>query len=334
MARRSKRTPPLRVGLVGSGKLAKKAIKQHLSDFIEAQDGPVTWYFPLEEDTPKALSDAVDELFTQEATYVLVTDGTSDDDLEEHAESIVEVESAQSGVISELVTAPGESKTLIILLDEDTEGDLDLLEHAAEEKLKTLDLCHGLQEIELEDASEEEPEEEEEEDDADEDGPELPAKVQKAIDKGDRDKAIDELKKLDREEILEFAEALEFDPEEFKGKHAKTIAASVVDYILSGLEGDEPEDEPEDEDVPEEEEEAPAPKRGRGRKASAAAEPEDEPEEAEPEPEAEDAAAMTRSAPMSVHPSDVLHVLASITNAHDLKTAKDFHKFAKEQGLL
>lgn len=338
MARRSKRKSGLTVGLVGSGKSPAKAIKQHLSDFVEAQDGEITWVFPLTENSPKSLTTAVNTLFEDEAVYGLVVDGTTtDEDLSEHAKFEEEhEEDAHLGVIEHLKEVEGDTK-LIILLDENQESDLDLLDAADEAKIEVLDLCSALAVIELEstDAADE-PEDEDEdepeaaEDDADEEeetseGDDLPvpAEALKAIEDGDADSAITLLKAFTRENLVSIAEKVGLDIP--KGVHRKTIATDIVGKIsedLGGGSSDDAADEPED--APEE-----TPKRSR-KKAG--------PEEtSEPEPNE----GMTKvsevkhdpSVSGEVHPR-VVEMLAGIAASNSTEEAEKFFKFGRANNMF
>ena len=320
------------VALAGEGKVTKKQAKTHLSDFIESVDGEILWVIPVSDDVSKPLSMVSDFLWEEEARYVLVTDEEgADEDWTENAESVVEAdEDIYAAAIAEAGEADADDKRLIIILDEDSDDDVNLVEAAMDAGLSCYDLTSGLAELDEvveEDDDEEDAEEEAEPEDADEEEGdeeddvaeeiELPAKTQKLFDKGDAEGAALKLaEEFSSNDVRKLADQIGVEYE--KGVWAKTIAKDIIEKLTY-------EEEPEEEVEPEPEEK---PKKKSSKKAS-----KPEPEvEAEPEPE--DTVAMTQAAPMSVHPEAVLNVLTAITNAHDLKTAKDFYKFAKDQGLI
>ena len=334
MARRSKRAPSP-VALVGSGKVAEKAMKQHLSDFIEAQDGELLWLIPFSENSGKSLDAAIDFLVEENATYAVISDGTlEDEDLEKYAQDWTELESGDphEAVIaraSEDDTAVG----VVILLDEQLDSDLDLVEAAAEAGLTTYDLCAGLQVVELEEADEPEAEDPDEDEASAEPEPadepevaapaDIPSEALDAISAGEGDEAVEILKKLSREVLVKIAEGVNLDVP--KGTHRKTIATDIVKELLSDGAREKAEPEPEDE---------PAPKTKPSRKSKPEAAPEtpSAPEEDGPVP----APAETgRAAPaLSVGASDLILLLRDVTLAQGTAEAKKFLQLLRDEELL
>lgn len=280
------------VGLVGSGKVTVKAAKSHLSDFIErfSEDGEILWVLPDTEDVTKSLTAVKNFLWEEEATYVLVSDGTfGDDDWTDNAKTVVEVETEDvyASLVTEVSGYEAENLAVIFILDEDHDGDVELLEAASSEGLTCYDLTAGLNELELEDAEEEATEEDEdvaeevesaeevEDEEEAEEGdtaPAIPEKVQALIDKGKVEQAAAKLTEaMDRDELADLSDQLGVGAKT-KGVWAKTIAKNIVEYLSP--EGDEPEAE-------EEPEEKPAAKK-KTRKTKA------EKKATEPEPEVED----------------------------------------------
>lgn len=255
MARRSRRSASLNVGLVGAGTASAKSIKQELSGFIEAQDTEITWVFPLSEDTPKPLQTAVEFLYEEGASYVLIDDGTTEDaDLTENAQEVVEAEDAQAGVVAYIAKAEGES-LLVILLDEEHDGDYDLLTATSDEGIRIKDLASAMIEIDFvdvegaDDAEDEaEGDEGDGDDPADSDALGLPEDAAAAIEAGDVEGAVDILKELSKSDLAEIAEGLGL--EVAKGQHRKTIADDIVGYLVSGVQS--PSDEDDDSEVTEE----------------------------------------------------------------------------------
>lgn len=334
------------VALAGGGKVTKKQAKTHLSDFIESVDGEILWVIPVSDDTPKPLAMVSDFLWEEEARYVLVVDEDgADEDWTENAERVVEAdEDIYAAAIAEAGEADADDNRLIIILDEDSDDDVDLVEAAMDAGLSCYDLASGLAELdevveedddddEAEDAEEESEPEEADEDEGDEEDDvteiELPAKTQKLLDKGDaKGAALKLAEEFSSNDVRKLADKVGVEYE--KGVWAKTIAKDIIDRLVHEDGDDEPEEAPEPEEKP---------KKKSSKKAS---KPEPEPEEEVKYPDtdegdprlSEGGGETVMAAPVTLHPAEVLHVLASITNAHDLKTAKDFHKFAKDQGLI
>ena len=265
------------VAVAGAGTVTKKQAKTHLSDFIEAVDGEILWVLPIGADVTKSLTMVFDFLWAEEARYVLVTDEDgADQDWVDNAESVVEAEDTVTAALEVVAENDAEDKRVIFLLDEEHEGDLDLLESAMDAGLKCLDLGAGLAELEVEDGDEEdEPEEEDTGDEPDEDEEseevvevELPPKVQKLLDKGDAEGAALQLaEEFSSSEVRELADEVGVTYK--KGAWAKTIAKDIIDAMISGEAPEEEAEEPEEAPEP-----APEKKiRKRTPKAEAAPEP-------------------------------------------------------------
>lgn len=271
------------VAVAGAGTVTKKQAKTHLSDFIEAVDGEILWVLPIGADVTKSLTMVFDFLWAEEARYVLVTDDDgADQDWVDNAEVVVEAEDTYSAALEVVAENPAEDKRVIFLLDEEHEGDLDLLESAMDAGLKCLDLGAGLAELEVEDGDEEDEPEEEDAGDEPEDEEseevvevELPPKVQKLLDKGDAEGAALQLaEEFSSSEVRELADEVGVTYK--KGAWAKTIAKDIIDAMVSGEAPEEEAEEPEE--APE-----PAPEKKTRKRTPKA--------EATPEPAAEDQSA-------------------------------------------
>lgn len=351
MARRSKREKnvPVAVGLAGSGKMPKKAMKEHLSEYIEAQDSEILWVLPYTDSTTKPLQNVMDFLWDEDAKFALVSDGTAEDEeLEDAAEYLIEADdAAETSVVAHLAEMAADKKALILLLNEDDDADTDLAADAAEKDIQTFDLCSGMNEIEVrdeDDVPEEEAEEEaaEEPEEAAEETEEepgnevveldstalsrVPESVMSLVVDDELDAAAGKLQaELSKNEIKTLAD--EVGLEIPKGQWAKTTAQQLVGIIAdSGVEAPEVPDEAEVE-----------------AEVEASPEPPEEPVAARPPsprrpPEeasntAEDVPVKTNGyAPLRGR--DVVDILAQITMAKGTAEAKKFYEFLTESELV
>lgn len=346
MARRSKRKV-LAAGVVGAGKTSVKAMKQHLSDFIEAQDAEITWVLPFSDNSSKTMEQVIDFLYNEEATYELVSDGSvEDDDLYGYSSEFIELdegEDSHMGVIAR-VAEFDDNAGVLILLDEALDADLDLMEAAQEEKLEVFDLCTALAPLTLEDAAPPEPDNEGEAAEeaiaaeSDEDAPSasgvtMPDDVLTAISAGEVDEAVALLKALDKDDLVELAEEAGLagpsegdDP--WKGIHRKTIAAELVGVLAEGAPAEEPE------------EEAPAPKKRASKKTAPKAE---DPEPVEDESEVQDVPAeklaqSPNQGSVNGHPRldphHLVSVLSKVYVEKGLAETKKFYSLLEEKELV
>ena len=348
MARRSKRKV-LAAGVVGAGKTSAKAMKQHLSDFIESQDSEITWVLPFTEENSKTMEQVIDFLYNEEATYELVADGSvEDDDLYGYSSEFIELEEGEDshmGVIAR-VAEHDESAGVLILLDESLDADLDFVEAAQEEKLDVFDLCTALAPLTLEDASTPDNEGDSAEDaiaaETDEDAPsaagvDIPDDVLAAVSAGEPDEAVTLLKALDKDDLVELAEDAGLagptdgdDP--WKGIHRKTIAAEIVGVLSEGASDDGPAEE---DDEPEEE--APKPKRRESKRGTSAKvnapEPEDEPG-APVVVEEKLAQSANQNGRPRLDPHHLVGVLSNVYIEKGLAETKKFYGLLEEKELV
>ncbi|MFN2347130.1 MAG: hypothetical protein ABR616_15635 [Dermatophilaceae bacterium] len=227
-----------------------------------------------------------DFLWEEEARYVVVVDvDFEDEDWTENAERVVEAEDIYAGVIAEVAEAEGESKTVIFILDEELDSDLELLESAMDAGLECLDLASGLAKLDVQDSDEEdevEPEEDADEDDEEEAMAEveLPPGTQKLIDAGEfEDAGLKLAEELTSPKVRKLADEVGVTYE--KGVWAKTIAADIIAKLFpESVEEevaedvtDEPQEAAEEaEDVPEVDD-TPKPKKRASKKQEPVEEP-------------------------------------------------------------
>jgi hypothetical protein len=277
-------------GVAGAGVVPIKTATAAISKFIEKVDGEILWVLPHTSDISGSLTKVKDFLWNEDASYALISDGSlEDEEWEQYAKTIVEVDAdVYSALVTEVSGYDVDDLSVIFLLDEELESDIDLVEAASEEELTCYDLKAGMSKLvfgEVED--EDEPEDDDEPAESDDDALQLlevPTDVQTLIESGKLEKAAEKLKdSVSREKLNSLAE--EHGVEVKKGTWAATIAKGIVDALAGG---DEPEDEPDDEP---EDEHRPA-KKATAKKATAkkstrkAKDPEPEPED-DDEPEAE-----------------------------------------------
>ena len=329
MARRSKRTQPeIAVGLAGSGKVPKKAAKEHLSEFMEAQDSEILWVLPYSTEVPKSAQAVVDFLWEEGAKYILVSDGTAEDgDLEEASSEVIEADEdahVDEAVLDALLNTEAGEQSLIFLLDENSEADVALVEAAVEHGVVARDLCMGNQVLDVQDADEAPAEEAE---DAEEDEPEeeeetygldaIPDEITDLINDGEFAEAGERLASdLGKDRVKELGAELGLD---FK---PNAWAKKVGEKIARHLAGDS-EEEPE-----------PEPKAAKKKSTKKKTEPKDETPEKEPEQDTEDRQ-LVAAAPMNGRANvDLLHILAAVTNASGVDEAREFLKFIREENLV
>lgn len=343
MARRSKREPKP-IGLLGSGKVTAAAAKQHLSDFTEAADSDLIWLLPFSEANTKSMNATIDFLYNEDVTYVLVSDDTvEDEDLEENASEVVTVSDAEE-LAAEMVTRLGASDppgTLVMILDESQDADLDAVEAAVSAGVTALDLAAGMHTLEFEDedvpaTTEPEPEpdpvDEAASSGAEEDAPmEMPEDVLAELEAGDAQAAIDLLKKLERDVLVELAEAQGLVVE--KGIHRKTIAENLVGLILGGDSDPDPDPEP---PTPKPKKAAPQPTADAPSAAPAA--PEAAPQAVPPAAvtEAEEAAPVVPD--VLGAPDEMMYVIiantAQVVAARGVEDGRAFVRMLRDEGLL
>ena len=305
------------VALAGGGKSTKKQAKTHLSDFIESVDGEILWVIPQGDDVAKPYAMVADFLWEEEARYILVTDEDfEDEDWTKNAERVVEADDdIYTAALTEAAEVEADEKILVILLDEDHEGDVELVESAMDAGMKCLDLSSGL--IELEEVVEEDDDDEEDEPDEelDEEEPviEIPAKIQKLIDAGKAEEAgIAFSEKFSSDEVRALADDLGVPYK--KGVWAKTIGKDIAEKLHGG---DEETEEAKVEVV--EGEVAEEPLTGEG-----------EPEERLTQSVDQD---MAMANPY-VSPSDVIHAAAHVAGQKGAVEAGKFLDLLKKQGLI
>lgn len=343
MPRRSKRTPAP-VALVGGGELSEKALKQHLSDFVESQSGEILWVVPFSENSSKTFDAALDFLVEEGASYRVVSDDTLEDaDLEKYSAEWTVHQGEDAHALAVQGVAEAETNLgVLLLLDEKLDSDLDLLQLAANAGLAVFDVCAGLQRIELEtsDAAAAPEAGEPEETPAEVAEPSTPAvggmpeEALDAINAGETADAVNVLKALSKDDLVALAEAQGLEgpgdsKDPWKGIHRKTIAADIVD-LLSQASADVPAEET-DEEPAAAPEEPQKPKKKSTRRTTPEKTPEPVEERSEAPVQKEGQLAPVRDVEV---PTRVIEMLAYVAAQQGTEDAEKFYSFLKSEGLL
>lgn len=179
MVTKSSKKKSIKVGVVGSKTVTKKAVASLLSDFVPQQQkrGDVSFVLPITKElfTP-GVALVADYLTDNDIPFEVLTDAASKKvrPHKPYLGNATKVTERRRGLVQAIVTVAGSSDEpkLVVLYDEDDAAVEKALEKAFEVEMPVLDLASGMREVELSDDDEEDSDDEGEDDADEEEGDE------------------------------------------------------------------------------------------------------------------------------------------------------------------